>query len=368
MLMISKKIVIVGTHATPALALIEALKKREEWQIYYLGRRYTFEGKKIPSTESQIFPKHNIPFIAISSGRLQRKFTCWTIPSLLKIPFSVLVSLYFLMKIKPNVVCSFGGYSSVPVIISAWLLGIPSITHEQTTVAGLSNKINSLFVNKVAITFPQSAKFFPPQKTILTGNPIRQSIFQTNHPLYNFPKKQPLIYITGGNQGAQIINQNVRKILPQLLSQYNIIHQCGQNNYQELKKQAEKLPTALKKNYFLVPYVNDQSIGWALSADLVIGRSGANTVLELAALGKPAILIPIPWSAHNEQTINGRFLVKNGGAIILPQKKLNPSSLMKNIKKVINNLNSYQKKAKKLQKHIKLDAAATLIKEIYRLL
>ena len=363
-----KKIVIAGTHATPALALAKALQKKGEWQIYYLGRRYTFEGEKTPSTESQIFPKHKIPFISIPCGRLQRKFTRWTIPSLLKIPFSLLISLYYLIKIKPDVVCSFGGYSSVPVVISAWLLGIPSITHEQTTVIGLSNKINSWFVNKIAITFPQSIKFFPPQKTTLTGNPIRQSIFQADCPLYNFPKKQLIIYITGGSQGAQIINQNVRKILPQLLSQYNIIHQCGYNNYQKLKKQTEKLPAALKKNYFLVPYIDNQSIGWALSADLVISRSGANTVLELAVLAKPAILIPIPWSAHNEQTINGLFLSQKGSAVILPQEKLNPLSLMETIQKMTTNLDYYRKRAKRLQKQVKLNAADALVKEIYQLL
>lgn len=363
-----KTIVITGTHLTPALAVIDQLRKApEKWQIYYFGRRYTMEGKRNPSPESQLLPAQKITFINIPAGRLQRRFTPWTIPSLLKVPLGFAVSLYHLIKIKPDVLCSFGGYVSVPVVVAAKILGIPSLTHEQTAAAGLANRINSLFVDRIAITFPQSRQFFPKEKTVLTGNPIRPEIFSSPKPLYQFSCPKPQIYLTGGSQGASILNQIVWEILPQLTTRYNLIHQCGGHDYPKLKKKYQTLPQKIKSSYFLVDYLGPESIGWALNSDLIIGRSGANTVLEIAALGRPAILIPLPKTAHDEQRKNAKFLTSAGASKIIEQKNLSGPILLAAIEEVMTNEKQYRLQAQKLKSKINLNAAANIVKQIQQL-
>lgn len=363
-----KTIFFTGTHLTPALAVIKELKKDpKRWQIYYLGRKYTMEGDKTQSPESLLLPKEGVKFINIPAGRFQRHFTCWTIPSLLRVPLGLVVSLYHLAKIKPNAICSFGGYVSVPVIIAGKLLGIPSLTHEQTITVGLANKINGRLVNRVAITFPESEKFFPKNKIVLTGNPIRPEIFQKDQAPYRFPQKKPQIYLTGGSQGAQILNETIWSILPKIVKNYNLIHQCGHRDYSKWQKKYHRLPKEIKQAYFLTSYIESRFIGWALSSDLIISRSGANTILEIGALGKPAILIPLPKTTHNEQILNAEFLASRGGGIIINQKSLSAPKLLIAIEQVMDNLSYYQEKAQKLKKQIKTDAAKRLVKELQKL-
>ena len=358
----SNRIIFTGTHFTPALAVIEEIKKKEPWEIYYLGRKYTLEGEKIPSPESQILPKMGVKFIPIPAGRLQRRFTRWTIPSLLRVPFGFFKALKIIRKIKPKAIISFGGYVGVPVVVAGFLQHVPILIHEQTATVGLANKISARFAQKIAISFPESKTFFPEEKVVFTGNPLRPEIFKSGKPLFPLNKKKKTIYITGGSQGASIINKTIEKCLIDLLVQYNVVHQCGAKDYPYFKKKKTK-------DYFPIDYIDNKAIGWVFEkADLVLSRGGANTILELAALGKPAIIIPIPWATHNEQLKNAEFLAKNGLAEILPQEKLNPQSLKNLIEKMMANLSSYQKAGEKLKKTIPRDGAQKIVAEIYKLL
>ena len=358
----SNRIIFTGTHFTPALAVIEEIKKKEPWEIYYLGRKYTLEGEKIPSPESQILPKMGVKFIPIPAGRLQRRFTRWTIPSLLRVPFGFFKALKVILEIKPKVIVSFGGYVGVPVVIAGFLRRVPILIHEQTATVGLANKISVRFAQKIAISFPESKTFFPEGKVVFTGNPLRPEIFKSGKPLFPLNEKKKTIYITGGSQGASIINETVERCLLDLVIQYNVVHQCGAKDYPHFKEKKAK-------DYFPVDYVDNNSIGWVFEkADLVVSRGGANTILELAALGKPAIIIPIPWATHNEQLKNAEFLAKSGVAEILPQEKLNPQNLKDLIEKMMANLSSYQKAGEKLKKTIPRNGAQKIVAEIYKLL
>ncbi|MGI6775881.1 MAG: UDP-N-acetylglucosamine--N-acetylmuramyl-(pentapeptide) pyrophosphoryl-undecaprenol N-acetylglucosamine transferase [Patescibacteria group bacterium] len=358
----SNRIIFTGTHFTPALAVIEEIKKKEPWEIYYLGRKYTLEGEKIPSPESQILPKMGVKFIPIPAGRLQRRFTRWTIPSLLRVPFGLFKALKVILEIKPKVIVSFGGYVGVPVVIAGFLRRVPILIHEQTATVGLANKISARFAQKIAISFPESKTFFPEGKVVFTGNPLRPEIFKSGKPLFPLNEKKKTIYITGGSQGASIINETVERCLLDLVIQYNVVHQCGAKDYPHFKEKKAK-------DYFPVDYVDNNSIGWVFEkADLVVSRGGANTILELAALGKPAIIIPIPWATHNEQLKNAEFLAKSGVAEILPQEKLNPQNLKDLIEKMMANLSSYQKAGEKLKKTIPRNGAQKIVAEIYKLL
>ena len=356
-----RKIVITGGHLTPALAVINELKKQNDWDIYYFGRKYSLEGEKVLSVESTLIPQLKIKFIPIIAGRLQRQFTRYTLFSLLKVPVSFFQTLFFLIKIKPNVICSFGGYVSVPVVISGWLLRIPILTHEQTIVFGLSSRINAIFASKIAISFPESLKYFPPQKVLVTGNPIREeALYVKKMPNFSLGKTSnyPIIYITGGNQGSRTINEAIFQILPDLLTKYYVIHQSGELDYDHLKDKSLLIDSKLLKNYFLTPYIGPENIGWILkNADLIISRAGANTVCEIAALGKPVIFIPIPWTYQDEQTKNAQMLAGIGLAEIVTQKDLSGISLGNMIEKMMKNLNQYKRHGNQAKKLVKFDAA-----------
>src|SRR3990167_8297717 len=171
-----KKIVVCGGHLTPALALIEQFAKDKNYKILFFGRKYTAEGSKNLSAEYRLITKKKIRFFSIISGRLQRKFTRYTIFSLLKIPIGLLQSFILLLFERPGLIISFGGYLSVPVVFCGWLLGIDSIAHEQSLIPGLATKINSLFVKKIFLSHSATKNYFESGKTELIGNLIRKSL------------------------------------------------------------------------------------------------------------------------------------------------------------------------------------------------
>jgi len=371
-----KKIIITGGHLTPALAVIEELKKKKEWQIYYLGRKFSLEGKKVLSRESEIIPKTGVVFVPVISGRLQRKFTLHTLPSLLRIPAAFFQSWYLVRKIRPDLVVSFGSYVSTPVVIAAWLLGIPIVSHEQTVIQGLANKINARFSKVIAVSHKESLNFFPKNKAIFTGNPIRSQFF--NPQISDFSKgpekvckdlNLPLIYITGGNQGAQIINRTIWESLPVLLKKYVLVHQTGRLDYSKGIKRYCQLETNLKKRYFVKDFLSSEEVAWVLNrANLVISRAGANITYELGVLGKTAILIPLPISGGGEQEKNADFLKNLGQAEVLAQENLSSSKVVSLVNEIFSHYSQYQYKITENSEFFPVDGASRLVKVIYDLL
>ena len=189
------RILLTGTHFTTAAATIPELQKFHDVKLVYVGRKTTKEGDSTPSVESIELPKLGVKFIPITTGRLQRSFTLYTIPSLLKIPVGFIQALFIILKEKPDVVLSFGGYVGVPIVFWAWLFSIPVIIHEQTLVSGLANTISSWFADKIAVSF-ESDDSFNGEKVILTGNPIRQEILDAK--VVRRRSLLPTILITGG--------------------------------------------------------------------------------------------------------------------------------------------------------------------------
>jgi UDP-N-acetylglucosamine--N-acetylmuramyl-(pentapeptide) pyrophosphoryl-undecaprenol N-acetylglucosamine transferase len=363
------KICMTGGHITPALATVKELQNRGNHEIFFIGRKTATEGDRTPSIESQIVPQIGLKFFPIHPGRLQRRFSLYTIPSLLRTPYSFFESLGILLRESPNIVVSFGGYVALPVVIAAWCLQIPIITHEQTSVVGLANKIISYFATRVAVSFESSLKYFPPKKTVLTGNPIRPDIFQVKNRRLLITSRHPIILVTGGNQGSHVINMAVAKILPKLLEKYIVIHQVGMagvyNDYETFEEIKSKLPAKLAASYHLERFIGPDEFGAVLkSTDLAIARSGANAVVDFAANKVPAIFIPLPFATHDEQTKNARLLVDAGSAVILPQRELTPERLLGVTEMMIQNIRRYKKAATSAKKLIKLDAAKLLADEV----
>ncbi len=364
-----KKVVITGGHLTPALAVIEELEKKKDWLIYFFGRRYASEAGKTISMEMSLLKEKELTFIPLTTGKIQRYWNRYTLIFYLKIPIGFFQALFYLLKIRPNIILSFGGYVSVPVVFCAWLLRIPAINHEQTASYGLASKFNSLFVKKVAVSWSSSKEHFPKEKVVLTGNPVREKTLQFNKEVWqilDFDKNLPLIFVTGGNQGSHIINQIVGEIINQLVKDFNVFHQAGHLNtkddFEKLEKIRKELPSHLKRRYHCKKYLDDREMGTLLNkADLVVSRSGANIITELAALGKPSLLIPIPWTYADEQNKNAELLVKAGTAKILPQSQLTPKKLLFILRQFMEDLETYRKNSFQAKKLVKLDAARKIV-------
>lgn len=355
------KIIITGTHFTTALAVIEEFKKYQEVEIIYVGRKTTMEGETSKSVESEIVPKYGIKFIPIIAGRLQKSFTLYTIPSLLKLPIGFIQAFFIILKEKPNVILSFGGYVSVPVVIAGWLFSIPIIIHGQTLVTGLATKLGSWFADKVAVSFKESG-LYKSGEVILTGNPIRKEIREKSlcvnvkHLPGVIKKVQkqglPVVLVTGGNQGSHVINLAIEGCLERLLKVSCVIHQTGDSKFKDF----ERLKNLENDKYKVYKWIDN--MGDILrSVDLVIGRAGINILSELAYLGKPALVIPIPYLYQDEQQKNAKFFEKLGLVRILLQSKLSEKSLLENIKSMIKNLDKLNRGAKKAKEVIIPDAS-----------
>lgn len=355
------KIVFTGGHHNSALAVARLLRKKGH-QVFWFGHKHTIWREKSLSAEYLEVRKDGFPFFEIKTGKFYRTYNPI---QFLKIGLGVIQSLILLLRLRPHLIVSFGGYLSVPAVLAGFLLRIPSFTHEQTTQAGLANQIISPLVKKIFITWSSSFKYFPKKKTVLIGLPLRKVFFEKVKTTV-FKNNLSTIFIVGGKQGSHFINKLVEEILVDLLKEYNLIHQTGRiektKDLIRLKKKRKALPLELKKRYLLKPYFLEKEMATFLrAADLAISRAGAHIIYELAALGKPAILIPIFWAYKNEQFNNALVLKKSGVAKVLDQREINSQILIKTIKKCFKELPELKKNGLKAQKLIRKNAAEKMV-------
>ncbi len=358
------KVVIIGGHLSPALSVIEKLPKTS--QALFIGRKYVFEGDKALSLEYKTIQSLKTPFVNLTTGRLQRKFTKHTIPSLLKLPYGFAQSMLTLKKFQPDVVLSFGGYLSFPVVLAAFLLRIPIVIHEQTLEAGLANKILSVFASKICISWESSRKFFPKDKVVLTGNPVRE--FKIKNLKFKIKDDSPTIYITGGSSGSHFINSLVASNLTKILEKFNIIHQTGESfkyeDFSRLEKLKASLPKELQERYMLAKFIDPSLVGGILQkADVVISRAGINTITELIFFGVPSLLIPLPFSQRQEQMKNALFLKTKGCAEIFEQKddSAKQNIFLSKLFNMFEDINKYRENLRNISKLVNTDAAKKII-------
>ncbi|MEK7497672.1 MAG: glycosyltransferase [Patescibacteria group bacterium] len=319
------KIVITAGHAaTTAYSLIEKLReKHPDWDLYWIGAKHAIEGKNVTTLEHKIFSTFGVQYRSINSGRLQRKLTIWTIPSLFKIPVGLFQAFWELVSIKPNIIISFGGHTAFPVVVAGYILGIPSVLHEQTAAAGLANKVCAPLARAVAISRSSSVKYFPKNKTVLTGNLISKEILSVGKKTKK--SSPPVIYITGGSRGSQTINNVIESSLPELLKDYIVYHHTGELDFENFAKMRNE-------RYFPFASLSPAEVmNIYKKSDIVVSRAGANTVSEIMAIGRPSVLIPIPWVQNDEQNKNAEFAVKERIAVVLPEALLAKKSLLEKI-------------------------------------
>ncbi len=323
-----KTLVFTGGHHNSALPVATALKK-EGTNIVWLGHRHSQWGDTSDSAEYSDVTASGIPFFDLQAGKFYKTFHPL---KLIRIPWGFLQAFYYLLKIRPQGIVSFGGYLAVPVVFVGWILGIPSITHEQTVVAGWANRFIVHFVKKIAITWPESAIHFPKDKVVITGLPLRPELVNLKNNQKTNHQSPKAIYVTGGKQGSHVINSVVFAALPELTKSFKVIHQTGTSTiYDDVGKSATlKLP-----NYQAFGYDSSLAIEAFSKADIVVSRAGAHTTYELLYLGLKCVLIPIPWVSHNEQLQNALLLERQNLAVILNQDELTVKNLLDAIAKCV---------------------------------
>ncbi len=360
------KIVMTGGHHTSALPIIQLLRAYPDIELIWFGAVNSLKNDKNQGLEYKEITALGIPFLELKAGKFYKTYD---LKRLARIPYGFFQAFGLLNKNKPDLIFSFGGYLAVPTVIAGWLLGIPSITHEQTVVSGWANQVVGKFAKKILITWPSSFKYFPKKKTVLTGIPARPQIFEQKSTSFVFENALPVIYLTGGKTGSHKLNMAVLKKMESILTKYNFIHQCGDysetRDYVQLSNKYNELKDRAQGKYYLRNFVFNDEIGEAFGkADLVVSRSGAHIVNDIACLKKPCLLVPIPWVSHNEQFENALILKKAGIGEILEEKNLSGESLLENINNMFLNIDQY-KNVEKFD-FIKKDAAELIVNEILK--
>lgn len=332
--MTNATLIFTGGHHTSALNVAKALKSRRI-NIIWLGHRQSMWNDKSDSAEFKDVTSYDIPFYDLQAGKFYRSYNPI---KLLRIPLGFIRAFVLILRLKLKYrsdlkgIVSFGGYLAVPVVFCGWLLRIPSVTHEQTLTAGWANKFISVFVKKIVLTWPSSKNNFPNTKTEVTGLPLDSGFFSLKFKT----TVPPTVYITGGKQGSHTINQAVFSVLPELVKKYFIVHQTGHNSvtgdFETAKIIQSRLPPEIQPRYQVYDYLPNKQVQEIYSkSSVVVGRSGAHTVYELALIGLPCVLIPIPKSSHGEQMENANFLVRRNQAVLVNQEKLTPKLLLDSI-------------------------------------
>jgi len=314
-----KKIVLTGGgtagHVTPNLALIPSLQELG-YEIHYIG---SYQG-----IEKKLIENAGIPYHGISSGKICRDFEVNKFSDTFRVLKGYGEALKILKTYKPDVVFSKGGFVAVPVVLAAKHFKIPTIIHESDMTPGLANKICIPSAAKVCCNFPETLNYLPKEKAVLTGSPIRKELLEGDRlsglQYTGLSANRPVILVIGGSLGSVTVNNAVRKILPKLLPQYQIIHICGKGN---LDQSLMNTP-----GYIQYEYVDAPLKHLFAAADLIISRAGANSICEILALRKPNILIPLSAAAsRGDQILNARSFEKQGFSTVLEEENLTEDSL-----------------------------------------
>ncbi|MBU0978288.1 MAG: UDP-N-acetylglucosamine--N-acetylmuramyl-(pentapeptide) pyrophosphoryl-undecaprenol N-acetylglucosamine transferase [Patescibacteria group bacterium] len=364
------KILISGGHLTPALALIDYVKlNKPQIELAFAGRLYSQSGRSQRSREQQEIKKRQIAFFSLHAVRFAN-IDFWLLPlSLPQFFWSLIQAQVIFGKTKPDIFLSFGGYLAVPLALIAKLKGIPIITHEQTTKLGLANQLISRMAVKTAVSYTQTLCQIPKKKGVLTGNPMRAEILLDQPQPEFLPQvDKPVIYVTGGSLGSEIINTTLAQILPQLLKKYIVIHQCGpatkHRSYAgELDRLVNQLPKPHQQRYFVRDWIESADLAWIYRhASCVVSRAGANTTLELKQTATPCVLIPLPFAYNDEQLKNAKDLARTGGCLIIEQRQLGSQMLFEAIQQVIQH--HYQYHQKMLANAVKTQLATQALLEV----
>ena len=347
-----------GGHLFPGIAVAGELGKRfKNSEILFLV------GKR--RMETEILSSYGYNVISIDVEGIKGRGWEKGLAVLLKLPKSLFQSLGIIKKFSPSLVFGVGGYSSGPLCLAARLMGVPTAIHEQNSRPGLTNRLLSRFADHVFISFEESRSFFKSGSVLLTGNPVRSELFSRSG-IMRKKKGSFTILVVGGSQGAQAVNEKFAEAFKYLTVRGRppeVIHQTGQPDYNRTVEDYRK--KGIKGE--LSPFIKDMSSAYE-RADLVVSRAGATTIFELAALGKPSVLIPYPYAADGHQEINARSLVRVGGAEMILQDELTGGGLACVLMKYMDDGMLLEAMGKKARVVGRRDAAEVIVDNLVKMI
>lgn len=355
------KIILAGGgtmgSVTPLLAVAEELQKyTPDAEFLWIGTRNGPEKKAVEV--------YKIKFISVPAGKLRRYFSGWNflIPFLIAAGF--FKSLWLILKFKPQMILSAGGFVAVPVIWAGWILRVPSLVHQQDVRPGLANKLTARFAKIITVTFLESLEYF--LNAIVAGNPVRREIFSGNKDRaagsFNLEKDLPTVFVLGGGTGALGLNKIVVDATPELVKFCQVIHMTGGKVDELLRTKTEDIKRETAR-YHTVDFLAKDLPDVFAVADLVISRAGLGTLSELAMLGKPTVLIPIPGS-HQED--NAYYFKKQNAVVIWDERNITPENFSEAIRELLNNKVELESLGRNIKGVMPADAAKKITDEILK--
>lgn len=364
-----KRIVFTGGgtagHIMPIIAIARELRRMDHQKIL----RFFYLGPKDEKAET-LLAQEGFAVFFCRAGKLRRYFSVRNIADVFfNIPAGFFQSFFLLMAIRPSLVFSKGGEGAASVALASRALRIPLFLHESDIAPGLANRVASKWAERIFISFPKT-DYFDLNKAIVTGNPIRKELAegdrQTAGEILGVTFEKPVIVFCGGSQGAEPINEFILMIVNDLLKKYEVIHVCGEKNYDKTESRTRLLiEESLQKYYHLRGFLNEVELKHAYkAASLVVSRSGSGSIFEIAACGKPSILIPLPNSSFNHQLRNAYLYAEKGAAIVVEQENLIPNFFLGEIDYLFSRRGKLEEMGEAALKFSKPLAARTIAREI----
>lgn len=356
-----------GGHVYPLLAVAEALRKR----VLALGAPAEFIYMGPKDAYAPLIKARGMDVVNIVSGKVRRYASAANIADVPKFFIGFIQALFELYFIMPDVIFSKGGTGALPVVMAGWFYRIPIIIHESDAHPGLTNLASARFSKKVFVSFARAAQFFNPEKTKVSGAPIRTELLEgrTTRELaketLGFNPQEPLTVIIGGSQGSTRINEFILTNLVPLIKETQVLHQTGVANFLEAQKLSHAALEGLnvKNRYQPVNYFESNLVTALTAADVVIARAGAS-IFEIASFGIPSILIPLAESANGHQRMNAYELANAGGAIVIEEPNLLPGIFFGQLKSLLSNPDLRAKMGAAAQKFFTGGASEMIADEI----
>lgn len=356
-----------GGHFYPIIAVAQSINELSK--EHHLVEPKLFFMAPEPYNKGLLYD-NKIIFKQSPAGKLRRYFSILNFFDIFKTFWGIIKSTWIVFTIYPDVVFGKGGYASFPPLLAARILRIPVVIHESDSVPGRVNRWAGKFAKRIAVSYPEAARFFKTEKVALTGNPIRKEVL---NPLkdgaYEFLKMEkdtPIILILGGSLGAQAINEVILEALPKLTQKYQIIHQVGKNNLSEMEKLSEAMlyNNQFKDRYKLFDYLSSQALSMAAGVSSLVVSRGGSAIFEIASWGIPSIIIPITNSNGNHQRKNAFAYAKSGAGIVIEEGNLKDDILISEIGRILENKNEWENMKKSAENFAKKDAGKVIAGEI----
>ncbi|WP_460701703.1 UDP-N-acetylglucosamine--N-acetylmuramyl-(pentapeptide) pyrophosphoryl-undecaprenol N-acetylglucosamine transferase [Myceligenerans halotolerans] len=362
-----------GGHTYPALTTAQALQAR--LAVEGVVVRVLWAGAA-GGLEERVAQEEGIEFAPVATGKIRRAsnplamLSVENMRDLARVPVGVAQAHGVVSGFRPDAVLSTGGYVAVPIGLAAAMLRRPLVVHEQTVRLGLANRALVRGASRVAVSSPSTLDLLPEgarQRAVVTGNPVRAEVLSGEAikavdvlGLDSFDPGLPVVYVTGGAQGSVQINTLIAQSLPWLLGRANVIHQCGPANVETMREAAAGLPPEAAGRYRVLGFVGTELPDVLALADVVVSRSGAGTIAELTALGKPSLLVPLASSAGNEQAHNAHRLRDVGAAVVL-EGDIAAADLQARIEPLLDDAGRRERMAHAAREHGRPDAVERLV-------